>query len=47
MCCWQVKLVYIFGDDKTKSNIFGSKRKLNKVREWDIRRGNIKIKQQS
>ena len=46
MCCWQVKLVYIFGD-KTKSNIFGSKRKLNKVREWDIRRGNIKIKQQS
>ena len=49
LCDWFVdnKLSIHFGDDKTKSIIFGSKRKLNKVRELDIRRGNIKIKQQS
>ena len=49
LCDWFVdnKLSIHFGDDKTKSIIFGSKRKLNKVRELDIRRGDIKIKQQS
>ena len=49
LCDWFVdnKLSIHFGDDKTKSIIFGSKRKLNKVRELDIRCGDIKIKQQS
>ena len=47
LCDWFVnnKLSIHFGDDKTKFIIFGSKRKLNKVRELDIRRGDIKIKQ--
>ena len=36
-----------FGKDKTKSTIFGSRRKLKSLKELDIRHGNIKIKQHS
>ena len=36
-----------FGEDKTKSIVFGSQRKLKSLRGLDIRRGDIKIKQHS
>ena len=47
ICDWFIdkKLSIHFGEDKTKSIIFGSKRKLKSLRELDIRRGDIKIKQ--
>ena len=49
LCDWFIdnKLSIHFGEDKTKSIIFGSNRNLNKVRHLHIRRGDIKIKQQS
>ena len=49
ICDWFVdnKLSIHFGEDKTKSIIFGSTRKLKSLRELDIRRGDIKIKQHS
>ena len=49
LCDWFVdnKLSIHFGEDKTKSIIFGSKRKLRSLKELDIRRGNVKIKQHS
>ena len=49
ICDWFVdnKLSIHFGEDKTKSIIFGSTRKLNSLRELDIRCGDIKIKQHS
>ena len=36
-----------FGGEKTKSIIFGSKRKLKSLKELDIRCGKIMIKQRS
>ena len=36
-----------FGEDKTKSILFGTKRKLKGLRELDIRHGDVKIKQHS
>ena len=47
LCDWFVenKLSIHFGEDKTKSIIFGTKRKLKHVHQLDIRRGEIKIKQ--
>jgi hypothetical protein len=49
VCDWFIdnKLSIHFGEDKTKSIIFGSKRKLKSLKELDIRRGDIKIKQHS
>ena len=49
ICDWFIdnKLSIHFGEDKTKSIVFGSKRKLKSLRELDIRRGDIKIKQHS
>ncbi|MEO1917133.1 MAG: reverse transcriptase family protein, partial [Candidatus Thioglobus sp.] len=49
ICDWFVdnKLSIHFGEDKTKSIIFGSKQKLRSLKELDIRRGNVKIKQHS
>ena len=49
ICDWFVdnKLSIHFGEDKTKSIIFGSKRKLNSLKELGLRRGNVKIKQHS
>ena len=41
------KLSIHFGDDKTKSIVFGSKRRLKKLDTLDIRRGEIKITQQN
>ena len=47
LCDWFIdnKLSIHFGEDKTKSIIFGSKMKLKSLKEFDIRRGNNKIKQ--
>ena len=47
LCDWFVenKLSIHFGEEKTKSIMFGTKRKLKNLDELDIRRGNIKIKQ--
>ena len=47
LCDWFVdnKLSIHFGEDKTKSIVFGTNRKMKNIRELDIRRGNIKIKQ--
>ena len=39
------KLSIHFGEDKTKSIIFGSKRRLKDIHKLDIRRGEIEIKQ--
>tara|TARA_Y100000310_G_C20543976_1_gene744693 strand:+ start:63 stop:965 length:903 start_codon:yes stop_codon:yes gene_type:complete len=49
LCDWFVdnKLSIHFGEDKTKSIIFGTNRKLKNMRELDIRHGDIKIKQHS
>ena len=48
LCDWFVdnKLSIHFGEDKTKSIVFGTKRKLKGLRELDIRHGDVKIKQQ-
>ena len=47
LCDWFVenKLSIHFGEDKTKSIIFGTKRRLNDTHKLDIRRNEIKIKQ--
>ena len=47
LCDWFVenKLSIHFGEDKTKSILFGSKMKLRNVEPLDIRRGDTKIKQ--
>ena len=47
LCDWFVenKLSIHFGDDKTKSIVFGSRRRLKKLDMLDIRRGDIKITQ--
>ena len=47
LCDWFVdnKLSIHFGEDKTKSIIFGSQKKLAILRDLDIRCGDIKIKQ--
>ena len=47
LCDWFVdnKLSIHFGEDKTKSILFGTNRKLKNLRDIDIRRGDIKIKQ--
>ena len=49
LCDWFVenKLSIHFGEDKTKSIVFGSKRRLKKLDILDIRRGDIKITQQN
>ena len=49
ICDWFIdnKLSIHFGEDKTKSIIFGSQRKLKSLKELDIRRDDIKIKQHS
>ena len=49
LCDWFVenKLSIHFGEDKTKSIVFGSKRRLKNIDKLDIRRGNIKISQQN
>ena len=39
------KLSIHFGEDKTKSTVFGSQKKLMNLDQLDIRRGDIKIKQ--
>ena len=47
LCEWFIdnKLSIHFGEEKTKSILFGSKRRLKNLNELDIRRGDIKIKQ--
>ena len=47
ICDWFVDnmLSIHFGEDKTKSILFGTKRKLKRVRELDIRHRDVKIKQ--
>ena len=47
LCDWFVenKLSIHFGEDKTKSIVFGSRRKLKSIDPIDIHRGDIKIKQ--
>ena len=47
LCDWFVenKLSIHFGEDKTKSIVFGSNKKLKNLEPLDIRRGEIKIKQ--
>ena len=49
LCDWFVenKVSIHFGEDKTKSIVFGSKRRLKKLDILDIRRGDIKITQQN
>ena len=49
LCDWFVenKLSIHFGEDKTKSIMFGSNRRLKNLEELDIRRGDIKIKSYS
>ena len=49
ICDWFVdnKLSIHFGDDKTKSILFGSKRKLKKIKTLNIRYQGIDIKQHS
>ena len=39
------KLSIHFGEDKTKSIVFGSQKRLKNIDKLDIRRGDIKIKQ--
>ena len=47
LCDWFVdnKLSIHFGEDKTKSIIFGNQNKLKNLRNLDIRHGEVKIKQ--
>ena len=47
LCDWFVenKLSIHFGEDKTKSIVFGTKKRLKNLCELDIRRNEIKIKQ--
>ena len=47
LCDWFVenKLSIHFGEDKTKSIVFGTRRRLKNLDALDIRRGDIKIKQ--
>ena len=47
LCDWFVenKLSIHFGEDKTKSIVFGTRNKLKNLDALDIRRGDIKIKQ--
>ena len=47
LCDWFIenKLSIHFGDDKTKSIVFGTKRRLKKVDKLNISRGNINISQ--
>ena len=47
LCDWFVenKLSIHFGEDKTKSIVFGTRRRLKNLDVLDIRRGDIKIKQ--
>ena len=47
LCDWFVdnKLSIHFGEDKTKSIVFGSNRKMKNLQELEIRRGETKIKQ--
>ena len=47
LCDWFIdnKLSIHFGEEKTKSILFGTKRRLKNLNELDIRRGDIKIKQ--
>ena len=47
ICDWFVdnKLSIHFGEDKTKSILFGTNRKMKNIRELDIRHGDVKIKQ--
>ena len=47
LCDWFVenKLSIHFGEDKTKSIVFGSQKRLKNIDKLDIRRGDIKIKQ--
>ena len=47
LCDWFVenKLSIHFGEDKTKSIIFGSRKKLKNLDTLDIKRGDINIKQ--
>ena len=47
LCDWFVdnKLSIHFSEDKTKCIVFGTNRKIKNLRELDIRRGDIKIKQ--
>ena len=47
LCDWFVenKLSIHFGEDKTKSIVFGPQKKLKKLDQLDIRRGDTKIKQ--
>ena len=49
LCDWFVenKLSIHFGEDKTKSILFGTGKRLKNLEEMDIRRGEIKIKQHS
>ena len=49
LCDWFVenKLSIHFGEDKTKSIVFGSNKKLKNLSELDIRHGDVKIKQYS
>ena len=47
LCDWFVenKLSIHFGEDKTKSIVFGSQKRLKNLDQLDIRRGDINIKQ--
>ena len=47
LCDWFLdnKLSIHFGEDKTKSIIFGTQKRLKNLRELDIRRDEITIKQ--
>ena len=47
LCDWFVdnKLSIHFGEDKTKSILFGTKSKIKRLQELDIKHGDIKIKQ--
>ena len=49
LCNWFVenKLSIHFGEDKTKSILFGSKRRLKNIDKLNIRRDNIKVSQQN
>ena len=47
VCNWFIdnKLSINFGEDKTKSNLFASKRKIKSARKLNVKYKNIKIKQ--
>ena len=49
LCDWFVdnKLSIHFGDDKTKSIVFGTTKKLKNLQDIDIRHGEVQIKQHS